>query len=100
MPSGTESAYWNNMPLLTVVGVIVVVGVLLWVINSFIPMDGKVRNILNAVVVFALVLWLLDVFGVLGSLRGVKVGKLSDDNAAELQGQTFQTSQGTISVSV
>ena len=62
------------MSLLTIVFVIVVVGVLLWALNSFIPMDPKIRNILNAVVVIALVLWLLRAFGVLDSLGGVRVG--------------------------
>lgn len=62
------------MSLLTIVFVIVVVGVLLWALNSFVPMDPKIRNILNAVVVIALVLWLLRAFGVLDSLGGVRVG--------------------------
>lgn len=61
------------MSLLTVVFVIVVVGVLLWVVNRFIPMDSKIRSILNAVVVIILVLWLLNVFGVLGSLQNIRV---------------------------
>jgi len=51
--------------MLSVVMVIVVVGVLLWAVNSFIPMDPKIKNILNVVVVIALVLWLLRAFGIL-----------------------------------
>ena len=51
--------------MLSVVMVIVVVGVLLWALNSFIPMDPKIKNILNVVVVIALVLWLLRAFGIL-----------------------------------
>ena len=62
------------MSLLTIILVIVVVGVLLWAINSFIPMDSKIKSILNIVVVIALILWLLQAFGVLGSLGGVRVG--------------------------
>jgi hypothetical protein len=62
------------MSLLTIILVIVVVGVLLWAINSFIPMDSKVKSILNIVVVIALILWLLQAFGVLGSLSSVRVG--------------------------
>jgi len=62
------------MSLLTIVLVIVVVGILLWAVNSFIPMDGKIKNILNVVVVIALVLWLLKAFGILDSLGGVRVG--------------------------
>jgi len=62
------------MSLLTIILVIVVVGVLLWAINSFIPMDGKIKSILNIVVVIVLILWLLQAFGVLNSLSGVRVG--------------------------
>lgn len=62
------------MSLLTIVLVIVVVGILLWAVNSFIPMDPKIKNILNVVVVIALVLWLLKAFGILDSLGGVRVG--------------------------
>ena len=61
------------MSLLTLIFVIVVVGVLLWVVNRFIPMDGKIRSILNAVVVIVLVLWLLDAFGILDSLKRVRI---------------------------
>ena len=61
------------MSLLTIILVIVVVGVLLWAINSFIPMDSKIKSILNIVVVIALILWLLQAFGVLGSLGSVRV---------------------------
>jgi hypothetical protein len=61
------------MSLLTVVFVFVVVGVVVWVVNRFIPMDSKIRSILNAVVVIILVLWLLNVFGVLGSLQNIRV---------------------------
>ena len=53
------------MPLLTVVAVLIVVGVLLWLVNTFIPMDGKIKGILNFVVVAAVVLWLLYGFGIL-----------------------------------
>lgn len=62
------------MSLLTVVMVIVVVGVLLWALNNFIPMDAKVRSILNAVVVIVLILWLLQAFGIIGSLGAIRVG--------------------------
>ena len=54
------------MSLITVVLALIVVGVLLWLINKYIPMDGKIKNILNIVVVIAVVIWLLNVFGVLG----------------------------------
>jgi hypothetical protein len=63
------------MPLVQVVIVLIVVGVLLWLINRFIPMAGSIKTILNAVVVIAVILWLLNVFGILGSLSSITVGK-------------------------
>ena len=63
------------MPLIHVVIVLVVVGVLLWLVNSYIPMAGSIKSILNAVVVIAVVLWLLSVFGLIGELSSIRVGK-------------------------
>jgi hypothetical protein len=63
------------MPLIHVVIVLIVVGVLLWLINRFIPMAGSIKSILNAVVVIVVVLWLLSVFGVIGSLSKIHIGK-------------------------
>jgi riboflavin transporter FmnP len=63
------------MPLLQIVIVLVVVGVLLWLINRFIPMQGTIKSILNAVVIIVVVLWLLNVFGVLPSLSNIRVGR-------------------------
>jgi hypothetical protein len=60
------------MPLITIVITLIVVGVLLWLANTYIPMDGKIKKILNIVVVVAVVLWLLSVFGVLGELRKIR----------------------------
>jgi hypothetical protein len=62
------------MSLLTIIVTIVIVGVILWAINNFIPMDGKIRSILNVVVVILLIVWLLQAFGVLSSLGGVRIG--------------------------
>jgi hypothetical protein len=62
------------MPLLQILIVLVVVGVLLWLVNRFIPMQGTIKSILNAVVVIATVLWLLNIFGVLHSLSHIHVG--------------------------
>lgn len=61
------------MPLLTVLIVLVVVGVLLWLINTYIPMDRKIKNILNIVVVIVVIIWLLQAFGLLSSLKSLKV---------------------------
>jgi len=65
----------KNMPLLQVVIALIVVGVLLWLVNRFIPMAGSIKSILNAVVVIAVVLWLLNIFGLLQSLSNIHVGK-------------------------
>jgi len=61
------------MPLLTILLVLIVVGVILWLINSYIPMDGKIKNILNVVVVILVVIWLLQAFVLLDSLKQFKV---------------------------
>lgn len=61
------------MPLLTVLLVIIIVGVLLWVVNTYIPMDRKIKNILNIVVVVFLIIWLLNVFGIFNFLTSVHV---------------------------
>lgn len=63
------------MPLLQVVIALVVVGVILWVINSYIPMQGTIKRILNGVVVIAVIVWLLQVFGVISSLQGIHLGR-------------------------
>lgn len=63
------------MPLIQLVIVLVVVGMILWVINSYIPMQATIKKILNAVVVIAVILWLLSVFGIIGSLQGIHVGR-------------------------
>ena len=62
------------MPLIQLVGVLIVVGVLLWLVNNYVPMQGSIKNILNAVVVIAVVLWLLNVFGLFTSLSSIRVG--------------------------
>jgi hypothetical protein len=61
------------MPLITLVVVLVVVGIILWLVNTHIPMDPKIKNVLNVVVLIVVVLWLLQVFGVLGSLSAVRI---------------------------
>lgn len=61
------------MPLSTVVFTLIVVGVLLWLLNSYMPMDGKILKIINIVVVIAVVLWLLNAFGVLGRIDTIRV---------------------------
>ena len=63
------------MPFIDVLIVLVVVGVVLWLVNTYIPMDAKIKTILNIVVVIAVVLWLLRAFGILGSLSQFRIGR-------------------------
>jgi hypothetical protein len=62
------------MPLINLLVALIVVGVLLWFVNNYIPMDAKIKSILNVVVVIAVVLWLLSAFGVLGPLSSYRIG--------------------------
>lgn len=61
------------MSLLTIVVVLVVAGVGLWLINNYIPMDGKIKSLLNIVVVIVVIIWLLQAFGIMGSLSEFKL---------------------------
>ncbi len=61
------------MPILNILIVLIVVGVLLWLVNTYIPMDRKIKNILNAVVVIGLVIWLLQAFGLLDGIRNMRI---------------------------
>jgi len=63
------------MDLISFIVTLAVVGVLLWLVNNYIPMDHKIRMILNTVVVVSVVVWLLNVFGLMDSIRGVRVGR-------------------------
>jgi hypothetical protein len=62
------------MPLMQILLTLIVVGILLWLVNRFIPMAGSIKSILNGVVVIAVVLWLLNVFGLFHSLSRIRVG--------------------------
>lgn len=57
------------MSVLTIIMVLVVAGVILWLVNTYIPMDRKIKNILNVVVTILIVIWLLNAFGLLGPLK-------------------------------
>ncbi len=65
----------TKMSVLTILIVILVVGVLLWLINTYIPMQPTIKSILNAVVVILLVVWLLDAFGLINVLKNTTVGQ-------------------------
>jgi len=62
------------MPLVQILVALIVVGILLWLVNRFIPMASSIKSILNAVVVIVVVLWLLNVFGLFHSLSRIHVG--------------------------
>ncbi len=62
------------MPLIQIVVALIVAGVLLWLMNSFIPMGGNIKKLLNCVVGIAVVVWLLNVSGVFHYLSGIRVG--------------------------
>jgi hypothetical protein len=61
------------MPLLTVFLVLIMAGVLLWLVNTFIPMDGNIKKILNIVVVIVVIVWLLKVFGIFIYLKDIRI---------------------------
>ena len=61
------------MSVLTIVIVLIVAGVLLWLVNTYIPMQRTIKNILNAVIVIIVVIWLLKVFGLLSSLQNLRI---------------------------
>ncbi|MHB8336095.1 MAG: Thivi_2564 family membrane protein [Ignavibacteriaceae bacterium] len=63
------------MSLIGLVIVLIVVGVVLWLINSYIPMQSTIKKILNAVVIIVVVLWLLRAFGLLESLQSIHIGR-------------------------
>lgn len=64
------------MPIINLIVAIAAVGILLYCINRFVPMDAKIKSILNIVVIIALVVFLLDAFGVIDALRGVKTPRM------------------------
>lgn len=63
------------MPLINIVIALILIGVGLWAINAYVPMDGKIKGILNALIVIVVLVWLLQVFGIMGDLTSIRVGK-------------------------
>jgi len=63
------------MPLIQICLVLIVVGVLLWLVNRFIPMAGSIKTILNVVVVIVVVVWLLNIFGLMHYITTMHVGR-------------------------
>ena len=62
------------MPLLQILMVLIAIGVLLWLVDRFIPIKGTIKSISNGVVVIATVLWLLNIFGLFHSLSHIRIG--------------------------
>jgi hypothetical protein len=62
------------MPLIEIVIVLIVVGVLLWLVNTYIPMAGPIKSLLNAVVVIVMVVWVLKIFGLWHYITHIRAG--------------------------
>lgn len=63
------------MPLINVIVTLIIIGIGLWAINTYLPMDGKIKGILNGLIVIVVLVWLLQVFGIMGDLSAIRVGK-------------------------
>ena len=61
------------MPLLTILLVLIIAGVILWLVNTYIPMDATIKKIFNAVVIIVLIIWLLKAFGIFNSMMHVNL---------------------------
>ena len=61
------------MSLISILVALVVAGVVLWLVNTYIPMDAKIKTIINVVVVIVVVIWLLQAFGVLGNINEIRI---------------------------
>jgi hypothetical protein len=64
------------MPIVTIIITLIVIGVLLWLVEKFIPMDATIKTIIRVVVIILVVLWLLSIFGLLGSLGAIHTHRL------------------------
>ena len=63
------------MPLVQVIIILIVVGVLLWLVTTYIPMQDTIKKIIVAVVIIAVVLWLLNIFGLFSGLNNIRIGR-------------------------
>lgn len=64
------------MSLISLAVTLIVIGVLLWLVNTYIPMDGKIKKILNVVVVICVIVWLLFAFGILNHGGDIRVPRV------------------------
>jgi hypothetical protein len=75
---GLICVYLEGLPmnLVSIVVVLVVVGLMLWLINTYIPMAGPIKSLLNIVVFIVVLIWILQVFGLIGPINGVHIPNL------------------------
>jgi hypothetical protein len=64
------------MTLVQIAVVLVVIGVVMWLINTYIPMMGAIKSLLNLVVIVVVVIWLLQIFGIIGPIPGVRIPRM------------------------
>ena len=64
------------MTLVQIAVVLIVVGVVMWLVNTYIPMMAAIKSILNLVVIVVVVIWLLQIFGILGPIPGVRIPRM------------------------
>jgi hypothetical protein len=64
------------MTLVQIAVVLIVIGVVMWLINNFIPMMGAIKSLLNLVVIAVVVIWLLQIFGIIGPIQGVQIPRM------------------------
>jgi hypothetical protein len=64
------------MTLVQIAVVLIVIGVLMWLINTYIPMMGAIKSLLNLVVLVVVVIWLLQIFGIVGPIAGIHIPRL------------------------
>jgi len=61
------------MPILTIFVVLIVVGILLFLVNKYVPMDGRIKTIINIVAIIIVIIWLLEVFGIIHMLKSARI---------------------------
>jgi hypothetical protein len=64
------------MTLVQIAVVLIVIGVLMWLVNTYIPMMGAMKSLLNLVVIVVVVVWLLQTFGIIGPIAGVRIPRM------------------------
>ena len=64
------------MTLVQIAIVLIVVGVVMWLINTYIPMMGAIKSLLNLVVIVVVVIWLLQIFGIIGPIPGMRIPRM------------------------